>query len=195
MEVVLPQPFKTYSMRQISKKIKGSYALTHQSIKSLLAKKIIKAEKIGNSLACQLNFSADPQLLAISSLIHAQNFLNKARFGFVIDEIKEKLNDFIYIMVLFGSYAKGTATKESDLDLLFIVQNEENLEMIRKKVKSVLSSTKIKIEFEAVTTKWLMQMFEEKNTVGREVLENSIVLHGAEQYYTLVRAYDQKRGH
>ena len=38
-------------------------------------------------------------------------------------------------------------------------------------------------------------MFQQKNSVGREVLECSIVLYGAEQYYTLVRQYDQKGGH
>jgi len=195
MDVVLPQPFKIYSIKEISKLIKSSYALTHESIKSLLNKKMIKAKKIGNSLACQLNLSVDSQLLAISSLIHSQKFLNKVRFGFVIDDIKNKLNDLIYIMILFGSYAKGTATKKSDIDLLFVVQNEQDIEKTRKKIKSVLSSTNIKVEFEIITTEWLIKMFEERHSVGREVLEGSIILHGAEQYYTLVKDYDKKRGH
>ena len=181
MDVVLPQPFKIYSIKEISKLIKSSYALTHESIKSLLNKKMIKAKKIGNSLACQLNLSVDSQLLAISSLIHSQKFLNKVRFGFVIDDIKNKLNDLIYIMILFGSYAKGTATKKSDIDLLFVVQNEQDIEKTRKKIKSVLSSTNIKVEFEIITTEWLIKMFEERHSVGREVLEGSIILHGAEQ--------------
>lgn len=195
MEVLLPQPFQVYSIRKISEKIKTSYALTHESIQSLIKKKLIKTKKIGNSLSCQPNLSAEPQLLAISSLIHSQKFLNKVRFGFVIDEIKDKLNDMIYIMILFGSYAKGKAKKESDIDLLFVVQNEKDIEKTRKIVKSALSSTRIKVEFEVITTGWLIKMFEEKHSVGREVLEGSIMLHGAEQYYTLVRAYDQKRGH
>jgi len=195
MEVVLPQPFKAYSIKGISKLIKSSYALTHESIKSLLDKKMIKAKKIGNSLACQLNPSVDSQLLAISSLIYSQKFLNKVRFGFVIDDIKNKLNDLIYIIILFGSYAKGTSTKKSDIDLLFIVQNEQDIEKTRKKIKSVLFSTNIKVEFEIITTEWLIKMFEERHSVGREVLEGSIILHGAEQYYTLVKDYDKKRGH
>lgn len=195
MEVLLPQPFNMYSIKKISELIKSSYALTYESIQSLIKKKLIKTKKIGNSLSCQLNLSAEPSLLAISSLIHSQKFLNKVRFGFVIEEIKEKLDNLIYIMLLFGSYAKGKARKESDVDLLFVVQNEKDIENMKKRIKSVLSSTKIKIEFEAVTTGWLLKMFEEKYSVGRGVLEGSIVLHGAEQYYTLVRTYDQKRGH
>lgn len=195
MGVVLPQPFKTYSIKHISKLIKTSYALTYDSIKTLLSKKIVKADKVGHSLACKLNLSADPQLIAISSLIISQKFLDKVSFGFVIDDIKNKLNDLIYIMILFGSHVKGTATKNSDVDLLFIVQNEADIEKIKKRVKSVVSLTNIKIEFNVIITDWLIKMFEEKHTVGREILERSIILHGAEQYYTLVNAYDKKRGY
>ncbi len=195
MEVVLPQPFRTYSVKRISGLIRSSYALTHGSMKTLLEKKMIKARKIGHSWACQLNLSADPRLLAIPSLVLSQKFLDKAPFGFVIDDIRNKLNDLIYILILFGSHAKGAATRDSDVDLLFVVQNEADIERTKKRIASVVSSTNIRIEFDVIATAWLVKMFEEKHTVGREVLEGAIVLHGAEQYYTLVNAYDQKRGH
>ncbi len=54
-------------------------------------------------------------------------------------------------------------------------------------------STALKIDTEVVTTAWLVQMFNEKNSVGREILNNYLVLHGAEQYYILVRKYDQQK--
>lgn len=195
MEVVLPQPFKTYSVRAISKITASSYALTFDSMTTLIKKGLVRAEKIGRALACRANLSADPQQLAISSLIHSQKFIGKVSFGFAIDEIKNKLDDMIYIMILFGSYAKGTATKKSDIDLLFVVQNKEDIEKTRNRIKSVLSSTNLRIEFDVIQTEWLVKMFGEKNTVGREVLEASIILYGAEQYYTLVNHYDKTRGH
>ena len=195
MEVLLPRPFEAHSVREISKIIKMDYSLVHKSVKKLIEKKLIKVKRIGKSLSCQINLSADSQLLAISSLIHSQKFLNKAKFGFIIDEIREKLSDSVYIMILFGSYAKGKATKKSDVDLLFVVQNEADIEKIKNRVQSVVSKTNIKIEFEVITTEWLIKMFGEKNTVGREVLNASIILHGAEQYYAMVNHYDKKRGH
>lgn len=195
MEVLLPQPFKAYSIRQISTLIKTSYALVHQSVNSLIHQKIIKTKKIGNSRGCQLNLSAEPQSLAVFSLMYSQKFLKKARFGFLIDEIKEKLNNTIYILILFGSYAKGTATKRSDIDLLLVVQNEAEIEPLERKIKSVLSNTNFEVDFEVITVSWLLKMFDEKNSIGREALDSSVILHGAEQYYHLVRAYDQKRGH
>ena len=195
MEVLLPMPFEAYSVRNISKMIKTDYSLVHKSIKKLTEKKLIKTKKIGKSLSCQINLSADPQLLAISSLIHSQKFLDKAEFGFIIDEIKNKLNDSIYIMTLFGSHVKGTAKKDSDIDLLFVVQNEADINKTKKNIESVISETNLKIEFEVITVEWLIKMFNEKHTVGREVLEASIVLHGADQYYIMVNTYDKKRGH
>jgi predicted nucleotidyltransferase len=195
MEIVLPQPFKSYSVKHISRLINSSYALTYDSMKNLLSKKLVKAKKIGNALVCQLNLSADPQLLAIASLTLSQKFLDKVRFGFIIDEIKNKLSNYLYILALFGSYAKGTATKASDVDILLIVQHKTDIEKVKRKVESVLISTDIEIEFDVITTKWLVKMFEERDTVGREVLESSIILHGAEQYYSMVNSYDKERGH
>ena len=195
MEVLLPKPFEAYSIRRISTIINVDYSLVHKSIKELIKKKLIKVKKIGKSLSCQLNLSADPELLAISSLIHSRKMLSEAGFGFLIDEIKEKLAGSIYIMILFGSYAKGTATEKSDVDLLFVVQNKADIDKTRKRVQSIASETNVKIEFEVITADWLMSMFGEKNTAGREALNASIILHGADQYYSMVKDYDKKRGY
>ncbi len=195
MEILLPRPFLVFSVRQISKLIGKSYALTYESVKGLMEKKMIKVEKIGNSLACKLNLSASPKLLAVSSLLHSGKFLTKVRFAFLIEEIEEKLSDSIYIMVLFGSWAKGKASQESDVDLLFVVQSEGEIEKMKRGIRSVLSSSNVKVDFNVITADWLTKMFGEKHSVGREVLEGSIILHGAEQYYSLVNRYDKKRGH
>ncbi len=195
MDLLLPGSYSHYSIREISKRIKISYALVHVSILQLKDKGLIKMTPTGRSQLCALNLSADPQVLAIAAMEKAQQYLKKAKFSFVIDDLKEKLSEFMYIMILFGSQAKGTATVKSDIDLLFAVQHEQDIETFKKKVNSILSSTAIKFDVEVVTTAWLLQMFNEKNSVGREILDHSIILQGAEQYYTLVRHYDQKRGH
>ena len=72
---------------------------------------------------------------------------------------------------------------------------EKYPEKTRKKVQLITSETNINIEFEVITADWLTKMFQEKNTVGREVLNASIILHGADQYYAMVNDYDKKRGH
>ncbi len=195
MDLLLPEPYSHYSIREISRKIKTSYALVHASIIQLQDKSLIKIAKTGRTQLCAINLSADPQVLAIAAMEKAQRFMKKARFSFVINDLKEKLSGSMYILVLFGSQATGKATPKSDVDVLFAIQHEQDIEIIKRKINSVLSSTAIKVEAEVVTTAWLLQMFNEKNSVGREVLEHSIILQGAEQYYTLVRAYDQQRGH
>ncbi len=195
MELMLPCPYQQYSIREVSKRIRVSYALTYGSIHSLMQKNLIHVQKIGKSLICMLNLSADATLLALSSLAYSYRFLKEFRYGYLIQEIKEKLVNQSYTLLLFGSYAKGTATKKSDIDLLFIVGDNDDIENTRKRIMLVISSTQVKIEFEIITIEWLIQMFNEKNSVGREALHASIVLHGAEQYYTWVGAYDKKRGH
>ncbi|PIO06112.1 hypothetical protein COT47_03475, partial [Candidatus Woesearchaeota archaeon CG08_land_8_20_14_0_20_43_7] len=189
------QPYKTYSIRNLSRLIKTSYALTYGSVQSLIKKKLINMEKIGNSSICRLNLSADPREIAIASLIHSKKYLDKADFGYLIKEIQDKLIGRFYIMLLFGSHAKGKAGKDSDIDLLFAVEHSEDIEKTRKNIMSVISSTKKKIDFDVITTEWLLKMFDEKDSVGREALLASIVLRGAESYYGLVNTYDKKRGY
>ena len=167
----------------------------HTSINQLQHKNMITITKTGKSQLCTIDLRADPQILAMAAMESAQQYLKKSKFGFVIDDLKEKLSGFMYIMILFGSQATGKATPNSDIDLLLAIQHEQDLETVKRKINTVLSSTAIKVDAEVVTTAWLLQMFNEKNSVGREILNNSLVLHGAEQYYTLVRAYDQQRGH
>ncbi len=194
MEVVLPQPFKSYSVRNLSKLINSSYALTYDSVKTLIKKGMIRTERIGTTISCRADLSADPQLLAISSLTHSQKLLSKAKYGFMIDEIKQNLQS-LYLLILFGSRVKGTQKKNSDIDLLFVMQNKLDIEQTKKRIRSLLSSTNLNIEFDVITTEWLVKMFDEKQSLGREVLNASIILHGAEQYYTLVNIYDKKRGY
>ncbi len=195
VDLLLPSPYSHYSIREISRRIKTSYALVHASINQLQHKGLIKVTQTGKSQLCRVNLSVDPQILAMAAMENAQQYLKKAKFSFVINDLKEKLSDFMYIMLVFGSQAKGTATSKSDVDLFFAVQHEQDIETVKRKINTVLSSTALKIDAEVVTTAWLLQMFNEKNSVGREVLEHSVVLHGAEHYYTLVRKHDQQRGH
>jgi len=54
--------------------------------------------------------------------------MNKAIIN-IVEKIKPYITEmqtafpFIYVMYIFGSYAKGTATKKSDLDLAIFIDN------------------------------------------------------------------------
>ncbi len=65
-----------------------------------------------------------------------------------IDEIKKRIVENIMPekIILFGSYAKGTATEESDLDLLIVKDSNLSTRMENRKVRKMLSGLRIPVD-------------------------------------------------
>jgi len=62
-----------------------------------------------------------------------EKMLNKILNEF-LNKCKEKFGDDLISIILFGSYARGTATEYSDIDLLVIVKNLPERRIDRHKV-------------------------------------------------------------
>ena len=58
------------------------------------------------------------------------------------DEVKEKIKE----VILFGSVAKGTFDKKSDIDLFFNIKEKKDEKEIEEKLKSILKSFEVKSE-------------------------------------------------
>ena len=97
----------------------------------------------------------------------------------IIELIKE--NEEVNIAVLFGSYAKGTANKHSDIDVLTIGGDE-------KEIKATISMLPDKIHHTAVSYENFIRMAKSKEfTVVSEAIKNNIILIGIEEYYRLLK--------
>lgn len=193
LSFLLRNPLEFYSIRQLSKEVNLAYPYVYNSIKDLKKKELITIKAIGKSNLCQVKFS-NPDDLAIASALSTQCFLtHHLSINNLTNQLKEALTEELYILLLFGSYAKGKATKSSDIDLFFIVKDEDNIEKFKKKVKTVLSTLNYPVEFEVSTMNWFYEMLGDKNTVGREIFKNNIVLNNPEAYFYLVKKYDQQQ--
>ena len=77
-------------------------------------------------------------------------------------------DDSAGIAVLFGSYAKGLAGKESDIDIY--IDSEDS--SIKKKIERINSKISAKIG-----------NYDENNLLIKEINKNHVIIKGAEQYY------------
>lgn len=91
----------------------------------------------------------------------------------IIDNIKD--NKKITLAVIFGSYAKGTATKESDIDLYIETADR-----------------KIKEETELIDTKLSVKTgeYDRKNILIKEIEKNHIIIKGVERFYEKNQFFD-----
>ncbi|MFH1440173.1 MAG: nucleotidyltransferase domain-containing protein [Candidatus Woesearchaeota archaeon] len=194
---LLRNPLESNSMHQLAKETGLSYVTVFKIIPMLAKKKLIKVEKKGKSSLVSIDLEkAEISKLSSAILYEKRIFLRKhLDVHILLNDIMEKLADELYILVLFGSYAKGTKKKDSDIDLLFIVSKIENTDRFKEKINKVLGLFPQKVEYNVIVTESFMTMLNEKYTVGWELFRHSLVLFGAEQYYSMVKKYAGTKGY
>lgn len=170
------------TIRQLSKEIKSDYKIVHTAVNRLVAKGILNAEKIGNSTQVKICSKLSKEVLVVEFERREEISKNK-NIKLLLETIKEKTAIINFVLLLFGSYAKGNQNKNSDIDLMFIVPELK----IEKKIEEAVSILPLKIHFLVFTEKQFIDMENSKElNVVKEAIKSNVILHGIEQYYELI---------
>ena len=173
------------TIREISKKIKSDYRITHIATQRLLNKNILISKTVGKSVLCELNNSYYSVELYEAENNRKEDFLRNRNLKQVYKEIMSKVKSSFFIFLVFGSYAKGRPTKSSDIDIIF-VSNEQGFE---EKISDILSLLPIKTHTLVFTEEDFIRMKDsKKSNVIKEAIENNVILYGIENYYMLKNA-------
>ena len=125
-------PFLPFTIERIkesiSKQRDTNYATIYRKIESLVNQGILQKSMYGMASQITLSLGSE-KTLSVLSLIEAkklEKFLNGLK-GVLFTSINEIIKDIaplseIRCVVLFGSYAKGTQTKASDIDILVVYE-------------------------------------------------------------------------
>lgn len=169
---------REYYIREVEKLLKISPRTAQLILEDLENKGIIESKIKGKIKAYTLKRNISSQRYVVfTEQYKAIAFLEK---NLIIKEIIEKTMMFINgIGIIFGSYAKGIANKDSDLDIF--VAGEYNEE----KVKRVSKTYGIEINVKCYPLKTF-----EKNLANdillKEILKNHIVFLNPEQFVGMV---------
>ena len=181
---------------EISKQLKIGYRPAYNHISEMEKEGIIHVDKIGSAKQCKLDVSSPKtrHLLESSDIIRKEELYEeypklKIIEG-LISKLTEKFISGIHSIVLFGSYAKGTATKQSDIDLLFIISDlkDKNLrEAIERESSGYQYSHNMKISPLITDIEEFKKMLKSRElTVGKEIREYGISLYGHELFWRIV---------
>ena len=185
------------TVSQISKLLKIGYAPAYNHINQMEKEGMINVLKIGNAKQCRLNLENTKTRHLLQELdiikkeeLYNENLKLKMIIKSLITKLTEKYASEILSIVLFGSYAKGIATKQSDIDLMFIVNDlkDKNLrEAIERKCASIHYSHNIKVSPLITNIEELKKMLKAKElNVGKEVREYGISLYGDELFWRII---------
>lgn len=172
---------KPWTIRAISKNLKINYKIAYEEVHKLATENIITINKLGNSNQCTFNYVFNEKTLAAEEML--KNSLRKTgNIKVIYDRISEIKNSF-YILLIFGSYAKHKATRNSDIDICLITDNEE----IRGKIASILHTVAFQthlVEFSAAEFQSMLKTT--AFNVGKEIVKYRVILKGAEDFYYLI---------
>ncbi len=188
---------KGKTILEISKRLKIGYRPTYNHITEMEKEGIMQIERIGSSKQCRLNLanSKTRHLLESLDIIGKEEFYKaNPRLKTIIESLISKLTENyiseIHSIVLFGSYAKGTATKQSDTDILFIVsdlKDKKLREAIERESAAYQYSHNIKISPLITDIEEFKKMLKAKElNIGKEVKESGVSLYGHEIFWRII---------
>jgi len=171
-------------LREIARRTNLGIPAVKNHIDKFLKEKIIIKRKEGRNVKFFINFKNRkivPYLYEVEA--YRLEKLPKNVYNAVMD-LLSALENKPLITIIFGSYAKGDYTKESDLDIL-LVFNETNKE-IEEKAKLIASRYNLRINPIYLSWKEFKEkFFDAKDVFMREVRENKIIVNGIEHWVML----------
>lgn len=182
----LERKHKGIHLREISRLVNSGLPNVKRFLEILEKEKVVKKEKEANLVKFKLKESE--KTVAYLRQVHTEKFL------LLPDKIKIAVRDFLdelevkpLIAILFGSYAKGNYTKESDIDILTVFQKLENEKEIENIAKRISMRTNTKISPIYLEYKNFEKNFLDKNhDFSNEIRQDVIIMNGVEIYYHLL---------
>jgi len=176
LQILIENKQTEYSIKEISEILKVDYKNTHTAVNQL--KDSINMNKKSNSL-----FISFRPILTIDTFlvekIRKSNIDPKLKL--IIKDLEAQENPFP-IIVLFGSYAKGTQTKLSDIDICLIYNNETEMQTLKNKLQI---HPKVEIH-EFHYTEFIRMLQQKTFNVGHEICTVGIPLQNIDGYYKVL---------
>jgi len=180
IKVLLERQNEELNIAKISKYSRIDYKNTYNIIKDLEKKNLVAVRPFGKTKRVILNKIIHPLIFEAEYERRLDLFKRNKDFLVVYRRLSE-LN-FPFIVLLFGSHAKGKATKHSDIDLLVVCEEKRTAS-----IQEIFDLLPLKIHPTFVNFEDFMEMLKTKEfNVVSEAVKKNIILIGIEDYYRLI---------
>lgn len=178
LKLLLDRKDERFTIRGIAGILKINYRIAYEKAMLLEKEGLIKITRAGNSKLCEFTYIFNNKVYEAEYERRMELFKDK-NFAVLRNRLAE-LN-FVFVALIFGSHAKGIASKHSDIDILTIGGEE-------KEIKATLSLLPDKIHLTSISYQEFIHMAKSKEfSVVNEAIKNNIILMGIEEYYRLLK--------
>ena len=177
LKLLIENQGEIFSIRKISQLRKINYKSAYNVMIKLKIEGLVDFQRVGNATNCSFSKNFNSSVFNVE--YERRNELIKNSNFRVIYESLNKIS-FPFIVLLFGSHAKKTATKHSDIDLMIISDNP-------KKIHEATSLIPLKIQAIPLTPQEFCSMAKSREfSVVSEAIKKNIIIIGIEDYYRLL---------
>jgi len=168
LEIILTLLKNESHLREIARNLNGPHSTILRKLNELLKNNVLDYKKEGKNKIFFIKNNLKAKNYVYSAEIHKLNKLlsDYPELSIILEDVKKNFSKGM--IILFGSYAKGTPKKESDIDLYLETDNIKE----KNKIKELNSKLSIKIG-----------QFDPESLLIREVIRNHIIIRGLEEFY------------
>ena len=155
-------------IRGVAKKLGESHSTVLRKLNNLKNENVVDSKVEGKNKIFFLknniiskNYIKKTELQKLSTL-----FRKYSELSVLFEEILRRTDE--KLIVLFGSYAKGLAKKESDIDI-YIETKDRN---VKKSIEDIHSKISVKIG-----------TFDTKSPLIKEIIKDHVIIRGIEVFY------------
>jgi len=179
--------FAELTLNQIMKLLKKrSYNWTYKAVNKL-SKDILTSKKIGNTTQIRLNLDNPHTINYLAFLDKEEAYdRNVPLVNELIQSIAGKTSYFTLLVT--GSYATATSRKNSDIDFVIIVKDEEDKKEIQPYAIEATRLSGIDSDLNILSSKeFYLMLISDKENFGKEVLRKHLLFYGADAYYQIIK--------
>ena len=177
--------YKTAHMREISREVNIDVKAVGLQLKRLVQANVLSNSRRGRNKEYRLNLGnlATRSYLLLAEVFATINYLGD---NFLIKKLSTEIEDKVQApIILFGSYARGEATEDSDIDLFIISEKDIDEEAVTEVTRLTGREVNIKT---TNNHKFLMGLMDNDPLI-KEVISNHVVIKGAEELVEIMWRY------
>lgn len=155
-------------VRGIAKKLNESHSTILRKLNNLKNENVIDSRREGKNKIFFLKINLVSKAYILQTELHKLTKLlrHHPELSIIFEEILKKTDE--KLIVLFGSYAKGLAKKDSDIDIYI----ETKSRSVKNSVEEIHSKISVKIG-----------IFDTKSLLIKEIIKDHVILRGVEVFY------------
>ena len=158
--------------------------LIQTAIQAFKEENLVTEKKTGNVSTFKLDLNS--KTLKYLTLINEYKIREKNLPLQIIKKFEPKKITPFFILLVFGSYAKQTMKKESDLDIALIVDNETVKKKVTPYIRSIERKEIISIDSHVITKEEYTEMItSDYENLGKQIFKNNLVIKGYEEFIEL----------